>query len=752
MTEGVSSNIKPTYSSLSRGLIESFGCIGAHWFIFLVLTVFPFLAIWGTVAVSFGLPLHFRDDLTILNLSNQGGFFGATVNSPSFFTHAFTTFFAGLFWLTAAAMGDHHGRVFRTLSVAEEARYLAIRIAVTSVLMLVAAVFPLSRGVPPVSSLGELLRCVLGILAGLAVFATFAMLSRGLANRLKWPRAHILLVLLIALVVSLHFFPKLLTVVALFKLLAGVAAFYVLVNVFAENWRFWAFTGFVVVPLLIGSFDSYKYTFPGMEDLYSCPLQLEKDRLGGLAEKSLGRDCQNRNIAAPPARQSPGEALALFGQVERDRSSLKDRHLVVVATSGGGYRATFWTALVLDQLRHMSQNGEATDIARYIRLVTGASGGLIGGAYFASLSRDELADSDPERSLVKLISKDISTRANQQSTGPLARLNVPLPRDSLSDVAQQLAFWDSLQIFLPGLLPRCLVIFGEERCRGDRGRTLEKSWQRIGVQGDAPLTFELHARAVASGDAPSIIFSPMILETGQPLLISDLELKGIADPEGRSSWDFFATFPTTWRTFTLGTAGRMNSTFPYVAPGVDLPTTPPRRVVDAGYFDNYGLATALSYLRRSEVRKWIKENGLKGALIIQVSAFPALFDVTASPGGSASECEEMVPYEGFSVVRWLTGPLEALAAARERSMLFRNEDALNAVREIYVRDDLTLTRITFENASRSSYSWYLPEKHLECLKADLEKNANNVKAAERISRLWRNENADEGWDWPPLRD
>src|SRR5215813_2872577 len=147
MTEGVSSNIKPTYSSLSRGLIESFGCISAHWFIFLVLTVFPFLAIWGTVAVSFGLPLHFRDDLTILNLANQGGFFRATVNSPSFFTHAFTTFFAGLFWLTAAAMGDHHGRVFRTLSVAEEARYLAIRIAVTSVLMLVAAVFPLSRGV-----------------------------------------------------------------------------------------------------------------------------------------------------------------------------------------------------------------------------------------------------------------------------------------------------------------------------------------------------------------------------------------------------------------------------------------------------------------------------------------------------------------------------------------------------------------------------------------------------------------------------
>jgi len=50
-------------------------------------------------------------------------------------------------------------------------------------------------------------------------------------------------------------------------------------------------------------------------------------------------------------------------------------------------------------------------------------------------------------------------------------------------------------------------------------------------------------------------------------------------------------FSQHFGTFTLQTAARMNAAFPVISPAVDLPTRPPRRVVDAGYFDNYGMAT-----------------------------------------------------------------------------------------------------------------------------------------------------------------
>ena len=60
----------------------------------------------------------------------------------------------------------------------------------------------------------------------------------------------------------------------------------------------------------------------------------------------------------------------------------------------------------------------------------------------------------------------------------------------------------------------------------------------------------------------------------------------------RSAVEFFRLFPAAHDRFEVGTAARLSATFPYVSPGVSLPTDPPRRVVDAGYFDNYGVNLA----------------------------------------------------------------------------------------------------------------------------------------------------------------
>ena len=40
----------------------------------------------------------------------------------------------------------------------------------------------------------------------------------------------------------------------------------------------------------------------------------------------------------------------------------------------------------------------------------------------------------------------------------------------------------------------------------------------------------------------------------------------------------------------------MSSTFPYVTSAAALPTDPPRHVVDAGYYDNYGVNLAAAWI------------------------------------------------------------------------------------------------------------------------------------------------------------
>ena len=61
----------------------------------------------------------------------------------------------------------------------------------------------------------------------------------------------------------------------------------------------------------------------------------------------------------------------------------------------------------------------------------------------------------------------------------------------------------------------------------------------------------------------------------------------------------------------------MNATFPYVSPAVRLPVSPARRVVDAGYYDNYGINVAASWIQ--EHREWIRLH-TSGVVLIQVQS------------------------------------------------------------------------------------------------------------------------------------
>lgn len=210
----------------------------------------------------------------------------------------------------------------------------------------------------------------------------------------------------------------------------------------------------------------------------------------------------------------------------------------------------------------------------------------------------------------------------------------------------------------------------------------------------------------------------------------------VAENAPRHTIDFFKAFPETFGTLSLQTAARMSSAFPFISPAVDLPTKPARRVVDAGYFDNYGMTTALIYLRRPEVIRWMRENGMKGAILIQINAFPTLGEYEPKPGSEQKKggCYASDPVE-WRFLEWLSTPSEGLVASRERSMVYRSEQALAALQDIYKAERLDLARVPFENTAQSSFSWYLPGRELDCMRAEL-KLEHNAEQFRRLDRLW----------------
>lgn len=70
----------------------------------------------------------------------------------------------------------------------------------------------------------------------------------------------------------------------------------------------------------------------------------------------------------------------------------------------------------------------------------------------------------------------------------------------------------------------------------------------------------------------------------------------------------------------ISTAARLNANFPLVVASPRLPTDPSRRIMDAGYYDNYGCHVAARWLY--ENRFEIDALDLSGVLLVQIAAAP----------------------------------------------------------------------------------------------------------------------------------
>src|SRR5262249_40086351 len=139
-----------------------------------------------------------------------------------------------------------------------------------------------------------------------------------------------------------------------------------------------------------------------------------------------------------------------------------------------------------------------------------------------------------------------------------------------------------------------------------------------------------------------------------------------------SALEYYRLFPEATG-FRLNTGVRMNASFPYVSPAVDLPTTPPRRVFDAGVYDNYGIQVAAAWVHKNF--GWLLEN-TSGVVLVQIRdaiSIDARLGVVAAPSGFLDQL-----LGGF---RFFTSAPAAAESARTSSAMFRNDQDVAALSE-----------------------------------------------------------------------
>ncbi len=272
----------------------------------------------------------------------------------------------------------------------------------------------------------------------------------------------------------------------------------------------------------------------------------------------------------------------------KTQTGLEKPKLIIVNCSGGGLRSSLWTFHTLQKIDQESEG----QFMKQTKLITGSSGGMIGAAYFRSLS----------------IEDDLSDQQNRFDSGHKNQLS----KDLLNSISFTIATSD--------LFPRIQSFeYNNMSYTKDRAYMFENNLnQNTGDLFNKPLSY--FDEFVLQGKAPRIILAPTVVNDGRRLLISSSHLSYMCHSRSEDSQIENIELRDLFRSqgadeLRYSSALRMNATFPYVFPMVSLPSSPSIEVMDAGLRDNYGVKDAVQYL--SVFKNWIQEN-TSGVVIIQI--------------------------------------------------------------------------------------------------------------------------------------
>jgi hypothetical protein len=468
---------------------------------------------------------------------------------------------------------------------------------------------------------------------------------------------------------------------------------------------------FAILIAVSGAFSYFlqSYSLPVMILLFAIMNLLYKYDVIDPSNKAYGLNYNNRNERPVYDRNQIMEIMS-EKNLERDKKNMiailnrwkakqaTDKPLMyIINTSGGGNRSASFTMNVLQRLDSLN-NGE---LMNKTFLITGASGGMLGAAYFRELYKEKLAGKKinmQNKSYVDDISQDL---LNALFTSFVAR--------DLASPAQKFKVGDYQYI-------------------KDRGYAFE---QKLNENTHGVLNKQLRDFTAdeTAARVPLMFFNSVITRDGRKLIISTQPVSFLMKPVldttnmmgmDADAVDYQALFskqdPMNLRVLT---ALRMNATFPYVLPNVWLPTTPVIDVMDAGLRDNYGQESAIRFVQ--VFRDWIRDN-TGGLVFVQIK--------DRKSGGWEN------PYESTDVTELVTKPLLLLQFNWYKMQEYNQDDLLGLTQAVLGQ---RLHKISFQYVpkkedGRAALSFHLTKREKKNIAEALD-NDNNQQAFEHFLKV-----------------
>lgn len=330
--------------------------------------------------------------------------------------------------------------------------------------------------------------------------------------------------------------------------------------------------------------------------------------------------------------------------------------LVMVAASGGGQRAALWTVKILQSIYAI----DSGNIIRHTELFTGASGGVLGEAFFREVYLRSLTDSTVD----------------------------PMDHKYLDQISA-----DNLNPIIFTLLVNDLLIryqyfnYNGRRYLKDRGYSFEN---QLNLNTDKILDKPIIAYKEPEFNAsiPLLPVTTLITNDGRKLVISPHSMSFLGtsmlgkmgSDEKKQTIDFVRYFHDyDAENLRFLSALRMSATFPFITPNIQLPTDPVMETMDTGLSDNFGVQDALRFM--FVFQKWIYEN-TSGVVLITIR--------------DSEKSQEISPSPPPRIFEKVFNPLKNIYSNWDNVQTIQNEVLFNYMAESMPFD---LERIEFEYAS-----------------------------------------------------
>ena len=471
---------------------------------------------------------------------------------------------------------------------------------------------------------------------------------------------------------------------SIFLFFSVMISVFALIYYWAEEWGNFVFIVLIIFINSISGLDVFHYDSEAFGLDYSKKSIYHLDSLNNLASQENCEIDKNTTIQILNKWKEKNQ---------KGKSKYHKPKMLIVLSSGGGSRSSAFTMKVIQTADSLT-NGK---LMNHTMLMSGASGGMIGLAYFREL---------------------------------YLRYRIGICQDLYSEKYQYNVSKDLLNKIWGAVVTNDIYYPIQKRKIGDYTYTLDRGMmmeKALNENTDYVLdkTLSSYAPFEKNSIIPISILASASVTDSRKILISSQNISYLMKASSPNKKIDFEIDAIDFRRFfknsnadnlRYSTALRMNASYPFVLPSVSLPSVPKIDVIDAGIIDNFGMDISLRFI--NVFKNWINKN-TSGVVIVQIRDTP--------------KHNEIVDFEYRKIFSKFFSSFSSISENITERQDYEHDYIIDATTDI-LKNKLEIVRFEYnpnKEEKKASLSFHLTNKELH----NIQKTALNVENFKSYERL-----------------